>query len=138
MAQDTLYFPHDYDPLSDPGIRKLIRKHGAIGYAVFWRAVEYLHQNADHSIGFESGILDDIADDLYTNKTDVESIIESCVNGCNLFGADGQIFWSDRVFKNIDKRKEMVRQRSLAGRASAEARKRDKEATDDEQPLNNR
>lgn len=127
MAQDTLYFPHDYDPLRDPKLRRLTRKHGAIGYAVYWRLVEYLHQNEDHVIRFDSGIYDDIADDLFISKEQVDVVIADCINGCELIDADGEIFWSNRVHKNITKRKAEVKQRSDAGKASAEARRAMKE-----------
>ena len=135
MAQDTLYFPHDYDPLQDPKTRKLIRKHQAVGYAVYWRLVEYLHQNSEHQINFNSGIINDVADDFGIETDVVNDIMDYCINGCNLFGADGIMFWSDRVHENIKKRSEISKQRSLAGKASADARKRDKEAASVQQPL---
>lgn len=127
MAQDTLYFPHDYDPLRDSKLRRLIKKHGAIGYAVYWRTVEYLHQNEDHVIRFDSGIYDDIGDDLSITKEQIDSIISDCISECGLIDADGEIFWSNRVHKNIAKRKAETKQRSDAGKASAEARRAMKE-----------
>lgn len=127
MAQDTLYFSHDYDPLSDSGLRRLVRKHGAVGYGVYWRIVEYLHRNADHMIKFDSGIVDDISDDLLISKEQVDSVIADCINGCGLLDADGEIFWSNRVCKNIEKRKAEIKQRSDAGKKSAETRRLMKE-----------
>jgi len=146
MAQDTLYFPHDYDPLSDSGLRRLVRKHGAVGYGVYWRIIEYLHANAEHRIRFDSGIYDDIADDLNVPIESIDTIFNDCINGCMLLDADGEAFWSNRVVKNVNKRKEISEKRSLAAKASVESRKKNKELADEyiqtlanaQQVLNNR
>lgn len=139
MAQDTLYFPHDYDPLRDPGLRMLVKKHGATGYAVFWRVVELLHQNSDHVLKFNNYIYEYIADELQLSSENVELVITDCVNGCKLLDANGDVFWSNRVFRNIEKRKSISEQRSKAGKASAEQRKIDREiaenSTNVQQPL---
>ena len=41
------YFQHDYNVRSDDKIKSLIRKHGMIGYGVFWSIVEDLYNNAN-------------------------------------------------------------------------------------------
>jgi hypothetical protein len=40
-----------------------------------------------------------------------------------LFGCDGLNFWSERVFRNFEKRQETSTKRSLAGKKGAEAKK---------------
>jgi hypothetical protein len=146
MAQETLYFPHDYEPFSDMKLAQLVKKHGVIGYGVFWRIVELLHQDADHHLPFMLYVYEDIADKLSVTPKQVETIIYACIDDYALFGSDGEIFWSERVFKNINKRKETLKQKSEAGKASADARRKLKELVDAhpelmgkiEHPLNTR
>jgi len=135
MAQDTLYFPHDYDPLRDPELRMLIKKRGAIGYGIFWRLIEILHQNSDHVLKFDPMVYELISDELKVSPEEVESVIEDCINGCDLLGGDGIVFWSDRVFKNIEKRKDISKKRSKAGTESAKARQKLKEIAESHSEL---
>jgi hypothetical protein len=146
MAQETLYFPHDYDPLSDPKLGQFVRKHGAVGYAVYWRTVEMLHQNSEHKLPFKQYVYDEIAEKLSVDAPLVESLLEECVSKYDLFVGVQNLFWSERVFKNVEKRKLTIKQKSEAGKASADARKRLKELADAhpelleeiEHPLNTR
>jgi hypothetical protein len=130
MAQDTLYFPHDYNPIEDSGLRLLVKKHGAKGYGTFWRIIELLHQNADHKLRFIQPVYEQIADNLLIESEFVEKLIYECIETYFLFEADGEMFWSRRVDKNIQKRQTSVKQRSDAGKASAEMRKLMKEMID--------
>jgi uncharacterized protein YdaU (DUF1376 family) len=138
MAQETLYFPHDYDPFSDMKFEIFVIKHGVVGYGVFWRLVEMLHLNEDHVLQRQSYVYISVASRLSVTPEQVENIIDVCICEYGLFQADDAVFWSDRVFRNIALRKSISAQRSKAGRASAEQRKRDKEvaenSTDVEQP----
>jgi hypothetical protein len=127
MAQDTLYFPHDYDPLSDPSLKMLVKKHGAMGYGVYWKIVELLHQNADHKLKFSNPIYEQIADSLFVEPVFVETLIEECIQTYFLLESSNGLFWSRRVDKNITKRQLSIKQKSDAGRASAEQRRRDRE-----------
>lgn len=129
MAQETFYFPHDYDPLQDIRMEAFVSKHGAVGYGVFWRLVELLHMDSDHRLPFKTYIYESVANKFKIKADIVEKIIEDCINEYCLFEADGILFWSRRVFKNIEKRKKISEQRSLAGRISAEQRKKNKEFT---------
>lgn len=69
--KDTFYFPHDYDTLQDEKIKRMIRKHGMIGYGVFWAIVEMLYMNANALRTDYQGI----AFDLRTDCNIVTSII---------------------------------------------------------------
>jgi hypothetical protein len=130
MAQETLYFPHDYNPFDDAKFKALIKKHGSYGYSVFWRTVELLHQNLDHILPRKKYIYIDIAESLLITSEKVEEIIDDCICEYALFPSVNGTFWSDRVFKNIEKRKSISKQRSDAGKASVEQRKKDKELAD--------
>lgn len=130
MAQDSLYFPHDYDPFSDLKFKAFVIKHKAQGYAVFWRLIELLHQNKDHHLEFNEFLYSSIEAELNVSIAEIEQIMEDCINKYHLFQSDGIIFWSERVMKNIKIRKDISAKRSKAGLASAEQRKKDKEAVE--------
>lgn len=122
MAQDTLYFPHDYNPFEDTQFEWFISKHKATGYAVYWRLVEMLHSSASHTLPFESHIYSSVAFKFGITPEEVETIIEDCINKFRLFSADGEVFWSERVLRNIARRVEEKTKKSKAGKAGAEAR----------------
>lgn len=123
MAKETYYFSHDYDPLSDPKLLALVGEHGAAGYGIYWRIVEMLHSDDDHKLEHERYIYAAIAKQMSTSREEVESIISYSIEVCKLFVSDGSYFWSERVFRNMDKREEIRDKRRKAGLASAEARK---------------
>jgi len=138
MAQETLYFQHDYNPFEDIRFEALVANHGVIGYGIFWRLIEMLHTSADHLLAFDDCVYESVSGKLSVPTNQVKIIIEDCIKKYHLFQSNGEVFWSERVFRNIEKRKQISKQRSLAGKASAEQRRKDREIADGEQPLNNR
>jgi len=122
MAQETLYFSHDYNPFGDTQFEAFVSKHKAIGYAVYWRLVEMLHSNASHLLPFEQHIYMSIAFKFSLTPKEVESVIEDCINEFKLFSSDGIYFWSERVLKNIAKMKEEKSKKSKAGKKGAKKR----------------
>lgn len=122
MQKDTFYFQHDYEPTSDPKIQALIKQYDWMGYGLYWRIIEMMHSDPSHKLPKKNFIFVSLS----STKTTVETIIqfiESCIQDFELFITDGVDFWSNRVFKNIDKRNETIENKSKAGKASAEARK---------------
>jgi hypothetical protein len=124
MAQETFYFPHDYNPLDDCKLKALIGTYGAVGYGIFWRVVEKLHSNNENKLPMKQYLYIAIGQEMSTPPETVEEIIMACIDPFELFINNGDFFWSNRVDKNIIKRKEVVKQKSDAGKASAKARKR--------------
>lgn len=122
MAQETLYFPHDYNPFEDTQFEAFISKHKAVGYAVFWRLVEMLHSSASHRLPFEYHIYASVAFKFSITPEEVEAIIEDCISKYRLLMADGIEFWSERVNRNIAKRMAEKEKKSKAGKAGAEKR----------------
>ncbi len=110
MADQTYYFSHDYNSRSDPKIKKLIFKHGMLGYGIYWAIVEDLYQNANALPTH----YDCIADDLRMEQ----DIIESIINDFDLFQIDGNYFSSFAVERRLNLRLE----KSQKARESAEAR----------------
>jgi len=110
MAKDTYYFSHDYSARSDQKIKNLIRKHGMLGYGIFWSIVEDLYNNANALQTDYKGI----AFDLHTT----ENIVKSIINDFELFVIDEEYFGSISVERRLNARNE----RSESARLSAISR----------------
>lgn len=93
MAKDTFYFSHDYNTRTDIKIKKLIQKHGYVGYGIFWAIVEDLYNNANAlPADYES-----IAYDLREDK----SLIKSVINDFDLFVINNEIISSISVERRL-------------------------------------
>ena len=98
MKESTFYFSHDYNARNDSKIKKLICKHGFLGYGLFWAIIEDLYNNANAlPTDYES-----IAFDLRTDEGKIESII----NDFDLFVIENSYFYSYSVKSRLDKRNE--------------------------------
>ena len=115
MPKDTFYFSHDYNARNDEKIKMLIRKHGMIGYGVFWAIVEDLYNNANALRTDYDGIAYDLR--LHSD------IVKSVVNDFDLFEINGDYFGSSSVQARLDQRNE----KSLSARKSASYRWNKKE-----------
>jgi hypothetical protein len=96
MPKDTFYFSHDYNARNDEKIKRLIRKHGMIGYGIFWSIVEDLYNNANALRTDYDGI-------AYDLRTDGD-VVASVVNDFDLFVFDGDFFGSNSVQERLDQR----------------------------------
>lgn len=104
---NSYYFSHDYSTRSDFKIKRLLQKHGILGYGIFWAVVEDLYNN-DNSIDYD---LDFLAYDLRVDK----EIINSVLNDFDLFVvSDGKI-----TSASIDKRLKIVEGKTNRARSSA-------------------
>jgi uncharacterized protein DUF4373 len=113
MAKEALYFSHDLNARHDKKIGALVKDYKAAGYGVFWAAVEMMHE--------EGGVLelDDVtyaalAKDLNEKMEFIKSIIVKCINTYKLFFMIEEKLKSNRVDKNITKRKSISKVRSDA------------------------
>lgn len=96
MAKDTFYFSHDYNARSDEKIKLLIRKHGMIGYGVFWSIIEDLYNNAN-ALRLD---IEGIAFDLRVD----ENMIKSIINDSDLFVINDGYFGSQSVERRLNER----------------------------------
>lgn len=122
MAKDTYWFPHDFEPTSDPKMTSLIGKYGAIGYGIYWRIIEMLHSEESHKLKKKEYIFTAIGMQMLTGVEQVKAVVEYAIMPCELFHDDQDFFWSNRVFRNIERRKEISEIKSIAGKKSAELR----------------
>lgn len=96
MPKDTFYFSHDYNARNDEKIKRLIRKHGMVGYGIFWSIVEDLYNNANALRTDYEGIAYDLRSDC--------DIVASVVNDFDLFIFNGDFFGSNSVQERLDQR----------------------------------
>ena len=108
MNKETFYFSHDYNSRNDVKIKKLLSKHGLLGYGIFWAIIEELYNNTN--------VLpldyDTISYDLRIDK----SVLISVINDYDLFVFDGDTFGSlsvERRLKERDERSQKARQSVL-------------------------
>lgn len=114
MKDTSYYFSHDYNTRQDIKIKKLLVKHGMIGYGCFWSIIEDLYNNANAlPLDYES-----IAYDLRVS----ENVIDSIINDFDLFIIEGNEFGSKSVEKRLEERNE----KSTKARQSALKRWGDK------------
>jgi len=96
MKKDTFYFSHDYNTRTDEKIKLLIRKHGLLGYGIFWAIIEDLYNNANALRWDYEGI-------AFELRVQTE-VVYSVINDFNLFVFDGEIFGSLSVQERLDER----------------------------------
>ena len=96
MAKDTFYFPHDYNSRNDEKIKFLIRKHGMLGYGLFWSIVEDLYNNANALRIDYDGI-------AFDHRVDAE-LVKSVINDFGLFEFDGDNFGSFSIERRLNER----------------------------------
>lgn len=116
------YFSHDYDTTQNSKIICLLGDYGGIGYGMYWRIIELLHQNKDHKLMIKPYVIEAIAKQMLTSAEQVSKFVKDCCDKYELFATDGVSFWSERVFENILHRKSISEVRSMAGRAGAIAK----------------
>ena len=110
MSKDTFYFSHDYNARNDSKKKKLLAKHGYLGYGLFWAIIEDLYNNANAlPTDYES-----IAFDLRITP----EVVKSIINDFELFCIDGDEFGSSSVERRLNERNE----KSVKARESAQKR----------------
>ena len=124
MSKDAFYFQHDYEATNDPKLQALIGEFGATGYGIYWRIVEMLHSEESHKLPHKNYIVLAIAKQMLTDAKQINGLLDYAIKECELFGSDGVFFWSDRVFRNIERRAEISGKRSIAGKLGAIAKQR--------------
>lgn len=107
MSKDSFYFSHDYNARSDPKIKRLLAKHGLVGYGIYWAIIEDLYNNAN-ALPTDYDV---IAFDLRVDEITIKSII----NDFDLFQISGEYFGSFSVERRLNQRQD----KSLKAKESA-------------------
>lgn len=122
MTKDTYYFSHDYNARNDKKISALVREYKSAGYGIFWATAEMLHEEGGE-IELDELTLSAISKDLNEDFDLVKSVIEKCISSFKLFClSSDNILTANRVRRNLDKRNEISKKRSDAGKAGANAK----------------
>ena len=109
--KESYYFSHDSNARNDVKIIKLRRQLGLEGYGIYWCLIEMLRDTPDYKLPIDS--VDDIAFSLNTSKEKVETVI----NNYELFIVDEQLFFSERLIRNMEKYTETKKRLSEAGKS---------------------
>ena len=88
------YFSHDMYPQKDKSIVMLMDEFGYEGYGLYWRIVEFMHQN-ELCVGEER---------LIAGKDYVEKV-KSILNNFDLFRIEDNRYISDRILRNLAEQK---------------------------------
>ena len=80
MAKETYYFPHDYEPTSDPKIQAMLGQYGATGYGLYWRIIEMLHSDNTHQLPTKKFLILAIAKQMNSSTDFILQFIDDCVN----------------------------------------------------------
>lgn len=97
----------------------MLGDYGATGYGLYWRIVEMLHSNDEHTLPKEQYLFKALSRQLDVSIDQVTKFIEDCITIYKLFESDDVIFYSNRVLRNIEAMEKIKEQRSEAGRISA-------------------
>lgn len=98
MSSSTYYFQHDYNARTNARIKRLLVKHGMLGYGVFWSIVEDLYNN-ENALPTD---YDCIAFDLRVEC----NVVESVVKDFGLFTIENGVFTSKSVAKRLKERQD--------------------------------
>lgn len=104
MKKDTFYFSHDYNARQDDKIKRLIMKHGFLGYGIFWAIVENLYNNTN-ALRLDCELI------AYEMRTS-ENVIESIINDFELFVIEDGYFGSLSVERRLIERDEKSKKAS--------------------------
>lgn len=109
MAMKAFYFPHDFNAGNDNKIAMMRFKYGNEGYGLYWLLIEMLYTLPEHkySISGELG-WESLSMQLHNTKINLKEFIEDCCGlfvdkQGSLFSFDGNYFWSDSLFRRMNK-----------------------------------
>jgi len=108
--KETFYFAHDYNAHDDNKLKKIIRKHGAEGFGIYWYLIELLYQET--GAWYLPKDYEDYALDLRTESERIRSVVEDF----GLFESDGTNFWNNRVDEQIKARIEKSKKASKSAK----------------------
>lgn len=129
--KQTYYFSHDRNARNDEKILALRMKTGMEGYGVYWAIIERLSESTNYMSVKDYNI---IAFDLRVSA----DVIKSVINDFGLFdfSEDGKLFYSRSLNQRMIKLDNLQKQRSEAGKKSAEKREKNNDrSTTVQRPL---
>lgn len=118
MGKNNLYFSHDSNARNDEKILAVRMKLGVEGYGIYFMLLERLLESDQYILIKDYNV---IAFDLRVGSDKIKSVIEDF--GLFAFTEDGKRFYSEGLINRMKPLENLRKQRSEAGKRSAEKRK---------------
>lgn len=106
--KDSVYFQHDYNAHNDEKIIKLRMKYGWQGYGIFWALIEIMRESTDVVLSLSE--LNAFAFRLHCDIK-LDEFVNDCISW-KLFTKDGEVFYSNRLHKDVSAMKDKSRKAS--------------------------
>lgn len=124
MSKKSFYFSHDNNARNDEKILAVRMELGAEGYGIYFMLLEKLLETENYILIKDYNRL---AFDLRVSSEKIKKVIENF--GLFQFTDDGKLFYSDSLLRRMQPLDNLRKQRSEAGKKSAEKRQRVRENT---------
>lgn len=118
MSKNSFYFSHDNNARNDEKILAVRMELGAEGYGIYFMLLEKLLETENYILIKDYNRL---AFDLRVSSEKIKKVIENF--GLFQFTDDGKLFYSESLLRRMQPLDNLRKQRSEAGKASAEKRK---------------
>ena len=119
MSKKSFYFPHDYNARNDEKILALRMDLKAEGYGIYFMLLEKLLESDRYILLKDYNRL---AFDLRVSAENIKKVVENY--GLFQFTEDGKLFYSESLCLRMQPLDNLRKQRSEAGKKSAEERQR--------------
>ena len=119
MSKKSFYFPHDYNARNDEKILALRIDLKAEGYGIYFMLLEKLLESDRYILLKDYNRL---AFDLRVSAENIKKVVENY--GLFQFTEDGKLFYSESLHLRMQPLDNLRKQRSEAGKKSAENRQR--------------
>jgi len=120
--KDAYYFSHDSNARNDPKIMALLNTYGVEGYGRWWIVVEMLSEQCEYSLPIKDWAHNALAMAMNISTQEVKEFIQSCIDEFELLDTDGEYFWSNSLLRRMEKKEEVRKKRSEAGKKGAVAK----------------
>lgn len=118
MSKNSFYFSHDNNARNDEKILAVRMELGAEGYGIYFMLLEKLLETENYILIKDYNRL---AFDLRVSSEKIKKVIENF--GLFQFTEDGKLFYSESLLRRMRPLDNLRKQRSEAGKKSAEKRK---------------
>ena len=113
--EKRIYLQHDLGARNDPKLLRLQQAMSGQGKAIWWDLIEILWEGEGYA-PFDPELIS------YNLRYCTADEVKQVITGFDLFGNDGERFWSNGVLARLGKERERMERRQRAGKAAADAR----------------
>ncbi|GIM52003.1 hypothetical protein CAPN004_10330 [Capnocytophaga cynodegmi] len=124
MSKNNFYFSHDGNARNDEKLLSVRVNMGAEGYGIYFMVIEKLLESGEYTLVKDYNV---IAFDLRVGSDKIKAVVENF--GLFQFTEDGKRFYSESLLRRMKPLDNLRKQRSEAGKKSAENRKANDRST---------